>query len=176
MIPDFTHMKHFEVVIALLVKILAIAAIVLVIVLIYRDASASELSIRTGAKIAISITLTILSIVLVPTIFQVTYYGANRFMLQNEAARIAMFTTEKYQSGIEVGVTKTRVPINTNDLMIQLDWVNIPWYEYVEEMIIGQGISRIQQVRDQAYMTSFVANQPDVKRFSDLFFLYRDRC
>lgn len=166
-IPDFTRLDHIEYVLAFIIKTMAIITVAMVIVLVYRDGAAGTIGFGTLFRTLGAVFLTFTTITVIPAIFNFTYYGANKFLLQKEAERIAMFSTEKYESGLEVGVTDTSVPTNDNDLMVQLDWVDIPWYDHLQNMMFGQSIMGLKDIRDRAYMSSLVANQPDVYQYND---------
>ena len=166
-IPDFTRVDHLEYFIAFFIKVMALFTVAVVIIITYRDGAAGQIGFGTLFRTLGAVFLTFTTITIIPAIFQFSYYGANKFLLQHEAERIAMFSTEKFESGLEVGVTDTTIPDDSNDLMVQLDWVDIPWYEHLQNMVMGSSIAGIEEVRDHAYATSLVANQPDVYQYND---------
>lgn len=167
MIPDFSRMENLEFVFVFIIKILAILTIFVVLLLIYQDGAANELGFRTILRTMFCVFLTFMSVTMIPAIFQFTYYGANRLLLQREADRIVMFRTEKYNSGVEVGVLDTRVPTTNNDVMIKLDYVDVPWYNYISQVVFGSSITNLTDLKLQRYAESPVAYQENVQMFND---------
>ena len=167
MMPDFSRMEHVEYFLAFVIKILAILTVLVVLVIIYQDGASNEIGPRTIFKTMFAVFMTFLSITLVPAIFQLSYYGANRLLLQNEADRIVMFRTEKYNMGVEVGVTETNVPTTNNDIMIRLDFIDVPWYDYITQIVLGSSIDNLDTLRMKRMSESLVAHQPDVQVYND---------
>lgn len=166
-IPDFTTMDNTEYIVAFLFKILLVAVTIVILVRIYQDAAAGILGFRTFFASAWAVGLTFLSLVLIPAMFELTYYTANKLLLQDETAKICMYNLEKSQSGIEIGVTKTDVPDTHNKIMVQLDWVDVPWYEEIEELLFGESLKSVDIARKDAMRSSLVSTQNDVQFYND---------
>lgn len=166
-VPDFTTMDKSEYVIAFLFKMLLVATVIVVIIQVYQDAVASRLGIRTFMTCAWAVFLTFSCLMFIPLVFELTYYTANKLLLQNETTKICMYNLEKSQSGVEVGVTETSVPDTHNKIMVQLDWVSVPWYMEVEELLFGESLKSVSIARDYAVRNSLVALQEDVQFYND---------
>lgn len=166
-IPDFTTMDHTEYIVAFLFKILLVAVTIVILIRIYQDAAAGILGMRTFFSSAWAVGLTFASLCLIPAMFELTYYGANKLLLQDEVARICMYNLEKSQSGIEIGVTSTDVPDTTNKIMVQLDWVDVPWYDEISELLFGESLSAVDIARKEAMRSSLVSVQNDVTFYND---------
>ena len=166
-IPDFTRNENTEYWVALLVKVMLVLVTGVVIVAIYRDGVSGKLGIRTLVTCVSSVVLTFLCIVIVPAIFQLTYYSANKLLLEDEAFRILLVNTEKYNLGTEIAMTGTREPSSSDEFSLQLDWIDVPWYEEINELIFNSGLSEVQTTRLEAYQNSPLYYNNDVDIYSD---------
>ena len=166
-IPDLTTMENSEYIVGFFFKLMIAAVVVVTIISIYRDAVSYSLGLHTLKQVFGSVALTFIAIAVIPAVFQLTYYTANKLLLQDEMTKIAMYNLEKEESGVEVGVTKLDQPSSTNKLMVQLDWITVPWYRQMEHMMFRNSIENISIAREEAYSTSGVARQPDVTVYND---------
>ena len=166
-LPDFNSTEHSEYIVAFLFKLLLIATVTVVLFAVYRDAIGSDLGIRTIWKCLCAVGLTAICVTSIPMIFQLTYYTANKMLLQKEVTKICMYNLEKSQSGIEIGVTKTEVPETNNKLMVQLDWVEVPWYKEVNELLFGNGLRSVNDAREEAMMDSQLSYLSDTYFYND---------
>lgn len=166
-LPDFNSTEHSEYIVAFLLKLLMIATVTVVLFAIYRDAVGSNLGIRTIWKCLCAVGLTVVCATSIPMIFELTYYAANKTLLQKEVTKICMYNLEKSQSGIEIGVTKTDVPSTYNKLMVQLDWVDVPWYEEINELLFGRGLLAVSDAREKAMADSQLTYLNDTHFYND---------
>lgn len=166
-IPDFTRMDNTEYWVAFLIKIMLVMVTGVCIWAIYRDGVSGQLGLHTFVTCISSVLLTFLCIVLIPTIFQLTYYGANKFLLEDEAFKILMFNTEKENMGTEIAMTGTREPETSDEFTIQLDWIDVPWYKEVDELLFKSGLTHVQEAKLQAYMDSPTYFNSDVETYND---------
>lgn len=166
-IPDFTTMDSTEYIVGFCFKLLIAAVVVVVIISIYRDAVDYSLGLHTIKQVGFSVALTFIAVAVIPAVFQLTYYAANKFLLQDEVTRIAMYNLEKKEGGVEVGVTELRAPSDSNKLMVQLDWVTVPWYRQMEHMMFNDSIENISIAREEAFKNSSVSMQDDVTLYND---------
>lgn len=166
-IPDFSRMEETEYLVAFCIKMVMVATIIVVIIAIYRDGVAGTLGIRTIFTCIWSVILTVTAICVIPAVFHLTYYTANKFLLQNECSRILMFNLEKYNSDAEIGMLDTTTPEPTNDMSIQLDWISVPWYDQVEYMLYFSTLDDVRRVREDAIKQSVVAGNEDVEVYND---------
>lgn len=166
-IPDFSKTDKLEVWVALLMKLMMVATAAVVIISIYRDGVAGTLGPRTALTSLAAIALTVSCIVVVPSVFQLTYYSANKFLLEDEAMRILMVNEEKRQGGVEIGITKQDTVQSNGEFAIQLDWVKVPWYEELENILYDSALDNLQEVKLEAYRNTAVYNNADVTMYND---------
>ena len=166
-IPNFTTMEKYDYIVAFLFKILMVAVSIIIIIAIYRDATAGQLNFNTFLKTLWACVLVFASVASIPALFQFSYYGANKALLQSEAQSIVLYNTEKYESGVEVGVTETSTTTRSDDIMVQLDWIQIPWYEQLDALLFGNSSRAVDIVRREALLESDVAQQNDVTVYND---------
>lgn len=166
-IPDFSRMDNLEVWVALIIKLMMVATAAVIIIAIYRDGVSGRLGLRTIVTSALAVALTVSCIVVVPSTFQLTYYSANKFLLENEAMRILMVNEEKRQGGAEIGITKVDTVDSTGEFALQLDWVTVPWYEELETILYESTLDNLQETKLQAYRETAVYNNSDVTMYND---------
>lgn len=173
-IPDFSRMDNLEYWVALLIKIMMVATCAVIIIMIYRDGVAGALGLKTFTKSISAIALTFCCIVVVPAVFQLSYYSANKLLLEKEALRILMVNEEKRQCGVEIGMTSTTTVDSTNDFSLQLDWISVPWYEQLETMLYESTLDNLQQVKLKAYRESDIYDNSDVDLYNDGVYVSTD--
>lgn len=166
-LPDFNSIEDLDYYIAFAMKLLIIATVVAVIVTIFLDGVSNSLGFRTIFKILGSVIVTFVVLTALPALFQFTYYASNKLLLQDEVTRLAIYNLEKRYSGVEVGASEIITPDSKNKLTVQLDWVDIPWYEELDAVLFGSSIDAITHVKEDAYTESLVSNQPDVLKYND---------
>lgn len=166
-IPDFTRMDGLEYWVALLVKLMLVILTGVVLIVIYRDGVSGQLGVRTILTCVSSGILTVSCIVLVPAVFQLTYYSANKMLLEDEAFRILMVNTEKYNLGTEIAMTGTRVPTSSDEFSIQLDWIDVPWYDEINELMFNYGLTNLQKQKLEAYQKNPTYYNNDVEIYND---------
>lgn len=166
-IPDFSRMDATEYLVAFIIKILIVLTTAVIIYGVYSDGVGGTLGLRTLWKSLSSVALTFAAVCVIPAVFQLTYYAANKFLLQDEAMRILMLNTEKYQSGVEIGMLETHTPENTSDMAIQLDWISVPWYDQLENMLYGSTLKNLDAVKKEAYLQSPIFDNFDVTTHDD---------
>lgn len=170
-IPNFSTLEHYNIVVAFLFKMLLVASSVIIIIAIYRDGSSGQLNFNTFLKTLFAIVLTALSVATIPSVFQFTYYGANKFLLQKEARSIVLYSTEKYESGVEVEITSSEPPERSDEILVQLDWLDVPWYRHLDLLLMGSSTEAVKKARAEALLESDVADQPDVRVLNDGVYL-----
>lgn len=166
-IPDFSHMDNMVFFVAFFIKIMIVATTAIVIFYVYRDGVSNALGIRTLWKSLSAVALTFSCIVIVPAVFQLTYYTANKFLLQNESMRILMLNTDKRECGVEIGVTETYTVEDNNEFSIQLDWLTVPWYEELEDVLYKNSYENLKKTKLKAYQQSPIYDNTDVTLYDD---------
>lgn len=173
-IPDFSRMDNMEYWVALLIKLVAVVTCGVIIVAVYRDGISNNLGIKTFTKSLLAIALTVSCIVVVPAIFQLTYYSTNKLFLENEILRILMVNEEKRQGGEEIGVTDIDTVESTGEFAVQLDWIQVPWYEKMENMMFGSTLDNLQEEKLKAYRETPTYDNKDVSVYNDGVYVTTD--
>lgn len=128
-LPNIAFMQGFNYIALIVFKLLLLAVLVVNMVTVYYDAVSESLNIGTFGKCLWSMVITMATVVTVPAVFNVTYYQANRALLQDEASYISMLNMEKEESGVEIGVTSIDDPEIKTTLYLKLEDIKIPWYD-----------------------------------------------
>lgn len=162
-LPQISNISVFNVVSIIIFKVMMVILVAVSIVTIYIDAVKSQMGLGTIAKIIGTGAIMMSVVLIVPALFDITYYQSNRALLQDEATYLSMLNLEKEESGVEIGMTEVREPhINTN-LQIQLDDITVPWYIMFSNVMTadtGKTLDNIWQ--EHAQTQSFIFNNDDV--------------
>lgn len=162
-LPQISNISVFNVVSIIIFKAMMVTLVAISIVTIYIDAVKSQMGLGTIAKIIGTGAIMMSVVLIVPALFDITYYQSNRALLQDEATYLSMLNLEKEESGVEIGMTEVREPhINTN-LQIQLDDITVPWYIMFSNVMTadtGKTLDNIWQ--EHAQTQSFIFNNDDV--------------
>lgn len=162
-LPQISNISVFNVVSIIIFKAMMVTLVAVSIVTIYIDAVKSQMGLGTIAKIIGTGAIMMSVVLIVPALFDITYYQSNRALLQDEATYLSMLNLEKEESGVEIGMTEVREPhINTN-LQIQLDDITVPWYIMFSNVMTadtGKTLDNIWQ--EHAQTQSFIFNNDDV--------------
>lgn len=174
-IPDFTTIDGADYLIALGLKILFLVTLTSCIIMVYRDAVAGDLTFRTFWKCVMSGVLTSSVIVVIPTVFQLTYYSANKLVLEDDAFRILMMNEEKRAVGSEVGLLDTTPYNHSSGFKIQLESLDLPWYKYVESVMFNFSRNVIDDMRTEANLGARVQGNNDVVYENDGVYITADK-
>ena len=162
-LPQISNISVFNVVSIIIFKAMMVTLVAISIITIYIDAVKSQMGLGTIAKIIGTGAIMMSVVLIVPALFDITYYQSNRALLQDEATYLSMLNLEKEESGVEIGMTEVREPhINTN-LQIQLDDITVPWYIMFSNVMTadtGKTLDNIWQ--EHAQIQSFIFNNDDV--------------
>lgn len=171
-IPDFASMDGAEYYIALMIKFMIVLTTAVVIIFVYRDGVSGQFGLRTLWRSLSAIALTFICIVVTPAVFQLTYYTANKVMLEDECFHILLLNEEKRQTGMEVGMTQaTSTNKDDKEFMLQLDWLSVPWWKEIEHVLYGNTVSHVNQVKLEAYLESPIFQNSDVTLQNDGVFM-----
>ena len=162
-LPQISNISVFNVVSIIIFKAMMVILVAVSIVTIYIDAVKSQMGLGTIAKI-IGTGAIIMSVVLiVPALFDITYYQSNRALLQDEATYLSMLNLEKEESGVEIGMTEVREPHINTDLQIQLDDISVPWYTMFSNIMTADTGKTLDNIwKEHAQTQSFIFNNDDV--------------
>ena len=162
-LPQISNISVFNVVSIIIFKAMMVTLVAISIVTIYIDAVKSQMGLGTIAKIIGTGAIMMSVVLIVPALFDITYYQSNRALLQDEATYLSMLNLEKEESGVEIGMTEVREPhINTN-LQIQLDDISVPWYTMFSNVMTADTGKTLDNIwKEHAQTQSFIFNNDDV--------------
>ena len=162
-LPQISNMSVFNVVSIIIFKALIVVLIFINLVTIYIDTVTSRFGFGTLFKMFGVVAIIMSVVLIVPALFNITYYQSNRAFLQDEATYLSMLNLEKEESGVEIGMTEVREPhINTN-LQIQLDDITVPWYIMFSDIMTADTGKTLDNIwKEHAQTQSFIFNNDDV--------------
>lgn len=166
-IPNIAFVSGVEYIALFAFKIMMFVTILVMMITLYTDIVSQHLSWRTPIKCLGFIVLTVLSIVTIPTVFDISYYESNRALLQGETEYIAMLNEEKRQSGVEIGVYELHEPDISSELYVKLDDIYVPWYDLFSDIMLSSTYNNIEEIYDSYADDSPIARQPDVTIMND---------
>lgn len=173
-IPNLAFFNKLEYVVSIVYKFLITIVVVILMITIYTDAVGQNLSYKTLTKCLTSILLTVLVIVSVPEIFQITYYQTNKALLQKEAITITLLNTEKRKQGVEIGVTEAKEPESKTKLLVKLDDISMPWNSIFDDIMTTSTLDNISDAWDEWTADSSVAVEDGVIRYNDGIYMTVD--
>lgn len=161
--PSLAFMPGFNYIALMVFKILLLAIIVINMVIVYIDAVGGHLGLHTIWKCFSSMIITMLTVLTVPAVFEVTYYQSSKALLQKEATYISMLNLEKKESGVEIGVTEVREPDIRTELFVKLEDIQVPWYELFYNSIFTDSYKTLNEMYENyARDNAFVASEDDI--------------
>lgn len=161
--PSLAFMPGFNYIALMAFKILLLAIIVINMAIVYIDAVGGHLGLHTIWKCFSSMIITMLTVLTVPAVFEVTYYQSSKALLQKEATYISMLNLEKKESGVEIGVTEVREPDIRTELFVKLEDIQVPWYELFYNSIFTDSYKTLNEMYENyARDNAFVASEDDI--------------
>lgn len=145
-LPNLAFSDKIEYVILMVYKLTMIIVILLILVQIFVSAMKQQFGLKAVLNIITTIAITLAAVFTVPTIFSLTYYQANKLLLQNETAYIAMLNYEKDEAGVEIGMMSVGAPVSETQLLVKVQDLNIPWYDLVYKIIYAPVGSNLQNI------------------------------
>ena len=147
-IPNPAFIPGVEYVILYIYKLFVLVAVVMVMWQIALGALQGKPPFRMLAHITLTIVSLIALIYIIPLTFEVSYYWANRLLLQKECQRILMFNLERREQGIELGMISALPPANDSVLLLKLRDIHIPWHTLFRDIIfsdVGESLAHIYE-------------------------------
>lgn len=161
--PSLAFMPGFNYVALMVFKILLLIIIVVNMAIVYIDAVGGHLGLHTIWKCFSSMVITMLTVLTVPAVFEVTYYQSSKALLQKEATYISMLNLEKKESGVEIGVTEVGEPKIRTELFVKLEDISVPWYELFYNSIFTDSYKTLNEMYENyARKNAFVASEDDI--------------
>lgn len=161
--PSLAFMPGFNYVALMVFKLLLLVIIVVNMAIVYIDAVGGHLGLHTIWKCFSSMVITMLTVLTVPAVFEVTYYQSSKALLQKEATYISMLNLEKKESGVEIGVTEVSEPKIRTELFVKLEDISVPWYELFYNSIFTDSYKTLNEMYENyARKNAFVASEDDI--------------
>lgn len=161
--PSLAFMPGFNYVALMVFKLLLLIIIVVNMAIVYIDAVGGHLGLHTIWKCFSSMVITMLTVLTVPAVFEVTYYQSSKALLQKEATYISMLNLEKKESGVEIGVTEVSEPKIRTELFVKLEDISVPWYELFYNSIFTDSYKTLNEMYENyARKNAFVASEDDI--------------
>lgn len=161
--PSLAFMPGFNYVALMVFKLLLLIIIVVNMAIVYIDAVGGHLGLHTIWKCFSSMVITMLTVLTVPAVFELTYYQSSKALLQKEATYISMLNLEKKESGVEIGVTEVSEPKIRTELFVKLEDISVPWYELFYNSIFTDSYKTLNEMYENyARKNAFVASEDDI--------------
>jgi hypothetical protein len=166
-IPNPAFIDGIEYIVFFFYKLMVLASVIIWMVLIYLDAVGGKLSLQTGLKCLSATLLTVLTIVVIPESFELSYYQANKALLQKEAIYIQMLNLEKTEEGREIGITGVTEPVISSKLYLKLDDVDNHWGEMFKEILLSTSVNSVGDAYKKYNENNPVTGEAGIDVFND---------
>lgn len=173
-IPNPAYMDGIEYVIFFAYKILILLTIIIWMITIYADAVGGGISLRTAGKCIGAVLLVLSLIVGIPSAFEISYYQANKLLLQDEAEYLMMLNLEKKESGQEIGVTEIREPTTSTTLYLELAETEIPWWDLLPKILISSSALNLEELYAEYEGQHLMAVAEDMTVINDGIYISTD--
>lgn len=173
-IPNLAFVDGFEYICLFTFKILLLAILVVLMVTLYRDTVGGTITLHTWWKCISLLVTTCLAVITIPTVFDISYYQANKLFLQDETEYIGMLNEEKRQNGVEIGVLEISEPDISTELLIKLDDVEVPWYDLFQDIMLSSTFKGLDAVYEEYFHSSPISRQQDVMIKNDGIYISLD--
>jgi hypothetical protein len=148
-LPNLAYIDGLEYIILFAYKIIVLIMLVIWMATIYLDAVGHKLSWRTPVKCMGVLLLVVSLIIIVPAVFEVTYYQSNKWLLQKEAGYLQMLNLEKQAKGVEIGVTEIQEPDTSTKLMLKMDDIRYHWYDLFGDIVTSSTFESLEQIYEE---------------------------
>ena len=145
-IPNPAYIQGLEYIVFFVYKVMILAIIVLWMFNIYLDTVGQGLGLRTVGKCIGIVVLVLAMIVGVPGLFELSYYQANRALLQDEAEYLMMLNLEKAESGHEIGITAVTTPTTKTNFYLHLATAELPWWDLIPAVATHNSVLTLSQL------------------------------
>ncbi len=144
--PNLLYVDGIEYVIFFAFRIMCIITICSTMFMIYQQAAKGKFGIMVLFKAVLNVALVIVISFLFPMALDVTYYQANKALLQDEAITVAALNAEKENSGVDLGTIRAAKNDPKSQILIQVDNLRIPWYRYVRDIVASPDVLRMEDM------------------------------
>jgi len=159
-LPNPAFMTGVEYVIFFIMKIVFLLLLVLLFIKIYLDAVEGQLGLKSMGSFLLSVVGFIVSAFMIPYLMDLSYYQANKNLLQKEVSYITLLNLEKKSEGREIGLISVDSFEPSTKLYLKVDDLNIPWYSIVDEILLNNSINTVKEAYEQEQESSLMTNLP----------------
>ena len=140
-VPTLEYLDNYELIVTIVFKVLLIIIIVMLMVTLFTDIIKSRVSWRTFFSCLKTLLIGVGSVLLIPVMFNVSYYQSNKYLLQDEAEYISMFNAEKVMAGVEIGTTEIKETAKQTKILLKLDSYQFDWWANLDKVIFGDSVT-----------------------------------
>jgi hypothetical protein len=173
-IPNFAFMDGIEYIVLFVYKLIMLFIIIIWMITIYLDAAGNSLSFRTIFKCLGVLLLVVSVILLVPTVFDLTYYEANKYLLQEEASYLQMLNLEKRESGNEIGVVEVTEPEIATKMYLKLDSLDMHWIDLFGDILSSSTFKSLEDIYAAYNENHFAVGQEGIETVNDGLYVSTD--
>lgn len=163
-LPNLAFMDGVEYVILFLFKFMFAATMLGMIISVYKDCVSGSFGLKSMFSGVMSIAISIIAIASVPQFLDYSYYTANKVLLKDDIAYIAMLNLEKGNQGKEIGIGEIVEPQSSTELYIKLDNISIPWYDMFDDVLLADTFTTMTQVYEDAFEDNPMSQQKYVQQ------------
>ena len=166
-LPNLAFMDGIEYLALFVFKIMFAALMISAAIHVYRGCVSGVFGLKFIFKGIADIVLVAIGITLIPQFLDSSYYNANKLLLKDDIAYIAMLNLEKENQGKEIGIGSIIEPQTSTELYIKLDNIEIPWYEMLDDVLLADTFETATQMYKDVFANSAMANQKFVVQKSN---------
>lgn len=165
-LPNPAFMPGIEYILFYAYKLGIIVVLIMVLIQIFIMTMRNQFNLMSIAKMIASVGLVVGFMYAVPIIMNITYYEANKILLQDETVKISMLNLEKREAGVEIGVSDVQpVDINT-ELLIKIEDLDLPIADLIGDVVFNGVSSTLSEVYDHHSSNKLVSGEEDVQKIN----------
>lgn len=163
-LPNIAFINGVEYVVLFIYKLVFAITFGILFYRVYIDAVQGVLGVKTVFSWIFSIFLFLIIVFGIPKILDLSYYQANKVLLQDETAYIEMLNLEKKSEGREIGISSVQTPETNSKLYLKLDDLSVPWYELLDDVLFKSTFKTVGQAYDDALSKSPMSSLPGMEK------------
>lgn len=160
-IPNPAYIEGLEFFVFMMFKILLIVCSIGVTVQVIQNFLAGTLSVKTFLRMTWALVFAFVAITAIPTIFEISYYNANKMFLKNETVRMAGLQAEKRLNGTELGVLQANSVDESTELLLKVRESNISWPRLLSDMLVDFEINSMTELYQKQLQNELNFNNDD---------------
>ena len=165
--PTLSYVDNYEIIVTIIFKVLLIVVIVALLITLLGDVVRGKVSWRTLFSCLKIMVVGVGSVLLIPVMFDISYYESNRLLLQDETEYIVMYNMEKQLNGVEVGITDVEEAAKHSKVYMKLDDYKFNWWDHLDQVVFGDTVAIMQDEYKRFLESSFVEGYDMVQMKND---------